>query len=376
MPNQLQEVAPKLIAQGLMALRGFNVMPRLVNSDYQGMAVEKNQVINVPIPSAVVTSDVTPGPTPPSTPDSAPTSVPIVLDQWKEAAFYLTDKDVMESLNGTIPMQASEAVKSLANTVNGYIMGMYKEFYGFVGSAGTTPFASDVSAAALARKALNKQLCPLNDRRLVLDLDAEANALQLPLFQQVNTSGTTQAQVEGEIARKMGMDWYSDHQVATHTSTALTAGAATINGAHGVGAKTVSIAKATTASPLVKGDILTFAGDTNTYVVTADVTLAIGNTNVSIYPGLQVAQAGGAAVSLKASHVANIVFHRDAITFATRPLLQISHPAEINTQATDPVSGLSMRLSITREHKRTRFAYDVLYGAKVIRPEFGCRIAG
>ena len=35
-----------------------------------------------------------------------------------EAPFYLTDKDLMEANRGVIPMQASEAVKAIANDVN------------------------------------------------------------------------------------------------------------------------------------------------------------------------------------------------------------------------------------------------------------------
>jgi hypothetical protein len=374
MSNDLSKVAPIMLAQGLMALRGMNVMPRLVNSDYQGAAQERNQIINVPIPSAIDAVAVVPGATPPATADVAPTSVPIQLDQWYEAPFYLTDNDLMQAMNGTIPMQASEAVKALANKVNAYIMGQYKGFYGLVGTPGTTPFASDVVVASQLRKTMNKQLCPPGDRRLVLDLDAEANALVLPLFQQVNTSGTAAAQVEGVIGRKMGMDWYSDQQVVTHTSTALTAGALTVNGVNAKGAKTVSLAKATNAAPLVKGDVLTIAGQT--YVVTADVTLGVGNTNVSIYPGLIAATAGGEAVTLAASHVVNLAFHRDAIAFATRPLLEVSHPAVISTSQVDPVSGLGLRLQITREYQRTRYAFDILYGAAVVRPELGCRLAG
>lgn len=374
MANDISKVSTPLLAQGLMALRGMNVMPRLVNSDYQGAAEQKNSVINVPIPSAITALAVVPGATAPATADVAPTSVPITLDQWYEAPFYLTDNDIMQSMNGTIPMQASEAVKSIANKVNEYILGFGRSFYSIAGTPGTTPFATTTGAASDARKNLNKQLAPPGDRRIILDMDAEGNAITLPLFQQVNTGGTDRTQVEGVIGRKIGFDWYADQQVLSHTSTPLTAGALTVNGVNAAGASSVSLAKATNAAPLVRGDILTIAG--RTYVVTADTTLAVGNTSVPIYPKLVAATAGGEAVTLAASHVMNLAFHRDAIAFATRPLLEVTHPAVISQSVTDPVSGIGLRLQITREYQRTRFAFDILYGGACVRPELGTRIAG
>ena len=43
---------------------------------------------------------------------------------------------------------------------------------------------------------------------------------------------------------------------------------------------------------------------------------------------------------------------------------------------TDPVSGISLRLEVTRENKRTRFSYDCLYGGRVVRPELGVAAIG
>ncbi|MGF6154025.1 P22 phage major capsid protein family protein [Pseudomonas fluorescens] len=376
MSNVLTQVATPLLAQGLVALRSMNVMPRLVNSDYQGAAQEKNSVINVPIPSAIAAQQVAPGATPPVTADTSPTSVPITLDQWYEAPFYITDQEAMNVMNGYVPMQATEAIKAIANNVNAYILNLGTSFFSMSGTPGTTPFASDTTAASIARKLLNKQLSPTGDRRIVLDMDAEGNAIVLPMFQQAQMAGNNTTLVEGVIGRKVGFDWYADQQVPTFVSTPLTAGACTANGVNAVGSKVVSIAKATNTSPLVKGDIISLAGSSQTYVVTAAVTLAVGNTNVSIYPGLAVATAGGETVTLKASHVMNMAFHRDAIAFATRPLQEVTHPAVISVSQVDPVSGLSLRLEITRQHKQTRYSFDILYGGACVRPELGTRIAG
>ena len=309
--NDLSKVVDKLLAQGLLALRGTCVMPRLVNSDYSNLAAQQGASIDVPIPSAIKAQAVTPGATSQDTGDISPVAATIKLDRWMEAPFYLTDKDLMEANRGVIPMQASEAVKAIANDVNATLLGLGRKFYGIVGTPGTTPFSTVVDATN-ARKVLNRQLAPVNDRRIVLDPDAEAAALGLSGFADVSKSGDARPIIDGTIGRKYGFDWAMDQQVPTFEASVMTEGALTVNGANEAGAQVVSLA-----------------------------------------------------------------FHRDAIAFATRPLMDSANGLGNLTQsAVDPVSGLSLRLEVSREHKRTRFSYDILYGADVVRGELGCRIAG
>ena len=349
--NDLSKVVDKLLAQGLLALRGTCVMPRLVNSDYSNLAAQQGASIDVPIPSAIKAQAVTPGATSQDTGDISPVSATIKLDRWMEAPFYLTDKDLMEANRGVIPMQASEAVKAIANDVNATLLGLGRKFYGMVGTPGTTPFSTVVDATN-ARKVLNRQLAPVNDRRIVLDPDAEAAALGLSGFADVSKSGDARPIIDGTIGRKYGFDWAMDQQVPTFEASVMTEGALTVNGANEAGAQVVSLAKATNAAGLKEGDILTIAGDAQTYVVME-------------------------AVTVSGSHVMNLAFHRDAIAFATRPLMDsVNGLGNLIQSAVDPVSGLSLRLEVSREHKRTRFSYDILYGADVVRRELGCRIAG
>lgn len=386
MPNSLQAVVRQLLAQGLLALRQQAIMPRLVNVGYSDMAGERGSSIDVPIPSAVTVRDVTPGTTPQANQDATPSKVTIPLDQWKEASFYLTDKEQLEVQPGHFPSQASEAIKALANTSDTYLMNLYKLVYNVAGAAGTTPFASSIAEYSDARKQLNISLAPFTDRRVVLDPSAEANALtKISAFFQADQRGDQGGVVEGFIGRKVGADWYLDQNVVTHTSTPLSAGAATVNGVHAVGfgstdngrTGTVSIAKATNPSNLVKGDIITFTGDTQTYAVTADVTLAVGNTTVGITPALRTAKSGGETVTLKATHVVNLLFHRDAFAFANRPLSSSSPGlGNIIESAVDPVTGLTLRLEVSRQFRQTTFGYDMLYGGVLVRPELACRIMG
>ena len=378
--NTLTQVIPQIMAQALLALRGFTVMPSLVNPDYGRDAKEHGDTVDVPIPSAITAQQVSHSNTPPDDAGVIPTKVQIPLDQWWEAPFFLSDKDIADAMRGTAPMQLNEAVKSIADKINVSLFGEYTGVYGLEGTAGTTPFGTGVEtgSATAIRKRLNAQKAPLNDRRAVLDVDAAAAALGLRAFQDASYRGDAEGIREGQIGRKFGFDWYEDQAVPTHASTALSAGAATVNGAHAAGVSTVSIAKATNPSNLVKGDIITFAGDSQTYVVTANVTLAVGNTNVAISPALQVAKSGGEAMTLKASHVVNLAFHRDAFALAMRPLAVPDGftGGNIVRAMVDPLTGMTLRLEVSRQHKRTRWSIDALWGVKLVRPELATRLAG
>src|SRR5690606_27985853 len=115
--------------------------------------------------------------------------------------------------------------------------------------------------------------------------------------------------------------------VPTHTAGTITTGLATKAATvQALGDKTIvcTTAAATGACALKKGDIITFAGDTQTYVLTDDATQssAASDVTLNIEPGLKKALAGGEAVTVKASHVVNLGFHRDAFALAMRPLAQ------------------------------------------------------
>ena len=376
MANDISAVAPVLIAQGLLALRENAVMPRLVNMDINTEARQKNASVDIPIPSAIVAQDVTAAATPPSTADVAPTKATVTLDQWKEAPFYLTDKDMAQALSGVIPMQASEAVKAIGNAVDNYVLGLYTAFYGYVGDA-TTPFDSTVADATAARKVLSNQLAPLSDRRMVIDPDAEAQALELTAFHQAEQRGDQGGIIDGNIGRKLGFDWFMNQNIPTHTLGSAGTELVDEAGAVAVGATTIHMDGFTT-KPSV-GDIFTIAGDLQTYTVVSASDLVGTDSDIVFQPPLKVALPDAdtnEAVTFKATHVVNLAFHRDAIALATRPLEDIDGLGNIIQTATDPITGLTLRLEISREHKRTRFSYDLLYGATVARADLGLRVSG
>lgn len=379
MANTVTNIMPKILARGLLALREQAIMPRVVNLDYATEAAQKGDTIDVPIPSALTVGSVTPSNTPPTPQDSAPTKVQISLNNWNEVNFHITDKELVEVDRNEhfIPMQMSEAVKALANAINTSVHNEFKGVFGFVGTAGTTPFASTVAAATDARKVLNQQLCPRSDRRMILNFDAEANALALDAFNNVNEVGGTGPKIEGEIGRKFGFDLFTDDAVVTHTAGG--SGTPLVNGALSAGDTSVVIDGMSGSSGLVVGDIITMAGNTQTYAVITAPAASGGAQTVTVSPAITGTIADNAAITVKASHVVNLAFHRDAFALAMRPLQGATQGDSYGgnmVSLTDPQTGLSMRMEVSRQYKQIMYSIDALWGVKLIRPELAVRVAG
>lgn len=407
--NDISVILPKILARGLLALREQAIMPRLVNSDFSTEAAKKGDVINVPIPSAVAVQAVVPGPTPPTPGNTVVKAVNIPLDQWfQNEPIHLTDKELVEIDRGEhfIPMQMSEAIRSLANKVNENIHSRYREFdrgvFGFTGAEGVVPFASGVTDATNSRKVLNQQLTPRTSRRGVLDFDAEASALALKEFSDAEKIGSVDVKIEGEIGRKYGIDWAADDAVVTHVAGTIIADAtreATINGVVVAGLDVIAIdngGQANLTGTLVIGDIITIPSQgAKTFVVVGNsgsaqfagttaedgTYTAAGNviTGLKIFPALVNDTVDDEVIEIKETHKVNLVFHRDAFAYATRPLVASTMDVSLGSQIMsmqDPQTGIVLRLEISRQHKQTAWEFDILWGSALVRPELAMRLAG
>lgn len=367
-----------LVAMGLNALRERILMPRIVNRDYEDMIVgaKMGSTVKVAVPSAITARSVVPDVVPPAVTAITPTSVSVTLSEWKEAPFAMDDKGLAQVQAGILPMQATEAVKALANTIDDFLWALYKKFYGYAGVAGTTPFATDLSEYLDARKWANKQLMDKQPRYMLVDEDAEANALGLRAFTDASFRGDTDGIINGAIGRKLGADWAMTQNVPTHTKGGEDAAYVINNGDIAIGTTTITVDGGT--GTILEGDVFTLAGDTQTYVVMSTVGGATV-TSITHAPGLKVATVDGRLLTFKAGGPQNLLLHRDAIAFAMAPLVQNQNQmlaGEVVSVAIDEESGLSLRLELTRQYKQYQWSWDALYGASVIRKEFGVRVAG
>jgi len=382
MANTLTVLIPKLLTGGMLTLRENAITPRLVNTGYSVTPQAPGSSITIPIPAAQAAAAVTPAATPPANVDHTPTSVTLTLDKWYKSDFHLSDQDMSQiaARDNFIPMQAGEAVKVLANQMDSDLLALYKNIYQYAGTAGTTPFANDARTwTTSARKLLNQSLAPLRDRSIVLDEDAEANAVDLEEFQNAAWAGDAQGIREGEIGRKLGADWYMNQNIPSHTKGTLAAGTALqLNAEVAAGAATLVLKDSggSLTGTMTQGDLFTIAGHAQQYTVSALATASGNLCTVTFTPVAATTYAISSAVTHIASHVANLCFHRDAFALGFSPILEDTFGLATQQSVQDPVTGAVLRLEVTREYKQVTFRYDVLYGVTTVRASQACRILG
>ena len=369
MANTITNVVPKLVGLMLPKLRANSVMPRLVNRDFDTLGAQPGSSIDVPIPPTIATADVTAANTPPSTADITMSTVNVPLSSWKEAAFYMTDKDLLEVEQDKLPGVVESALASIVSTIDAAILEAAMNGHGLADDQGGSIFNAigDVTAP---QKLLNTNKVPRGDRYCVFQEDAEAALLALEQF--ISGDYVTGFPVESGdmgLTPKMGMAWVMDQNVGTHATG--TGNNFVTTGTNSVGDTAVELATGT-------GTVL--AGDTVT-IRDFNYGVASGTSGpggiVLNQPLLQDVSSGSGVtvIDRNSTNIGNVAFQRDSIVFVSRPF-QSSNAAIASQTISDPISGLSLRLEVTREHKRDRWSIDALYGTKVVRPEGVIKVIG
>lgn len=378
MANDLQSVADTAITRATVALRNNSVTARLVSNDYQSQAAQKNTTIQVPLFKPFTVVDITPGRgNEAAAQNIAPDNVDVVLDQWKGVPFMLTDKEIAEVEEGRVLPEAMErATIAIADTIDLFILrGLYRGAYSTVTATSSAALTDLINL----KKILNQNKVRRDRERYAMFSDqiaAEFSALGI--FADASVAGTNEDLIEGTLGRRQGFQMYDNGQMPTHTignaSGWSVNGNQTASPTLSGGTSVVALTAGT--GNFKAGDLITFASHSQVYSVQKDTS---GSGSVEIAPRLQGNIANTEAVSyaatISATHaIGGLAWHRSAYAFATRPLQTQRAPGAIISQATDPVSGLSMRVTLTYVNHALYWEFDILYGGRIIYPEAVVRL--
>jgi hypothetical protein len=182
-----------------------------------------------------------------------------------------------------------------------------------------------------------------------------------------------------------------DASAATVTAAAVTS----------EGSATLSLSQGSVTTTIKAGDVFTIAdcfavnpqtrettGSLFQFVALADSTAVAGTWTVTVAPMYSAAHALATVNALPGNNKAvtfvgaastayaqNLVYHKDAITFATADLLL---PQGVDMAARAVHNGISLRVVRQYDINNDRMPcrIDVLYGFSTIRPQMACRIWG
>lgn len=364
----------------LPQLRANSIMPRLVNTDYSAAAAQPGTTIRIPtVPTATVAA-ITPAATPPANTDTTYASVDVALDQWYGSEFYLTDKDKHEIQSGILPRRAEASLTAITDHIDNAILVAGAAFASrALGTAGTAPFATlPLAVDTMTQLSINK--ASKMGRHVVTDPIGSANVLSLTSFQESSFVGDVTAMTDGAFNgnRRIGAQWWEDQNAGyTHTAGGGTGYLSNLGATLPIGSTSIILDTGGGTTTVLAGDVVTFAGDANQYVVTTGIAAATGTITIGA-PGLRQTLANNVAmtiVSVGSTHKKSLAFQRDAIVFASRP--QMPSDATATMQAlSDPISGLSINMEVSRQHYQDKWSLSVLYGTKGIESRGILQILG
>ena len=158
---------------------------------------------------------------------------------------------------------------------------------------------------------------------------------------------------------------------SAQVKTGVTVGTVTATvDATGYAVGSTSLTLSAAAVALLAGDIITFAGDTNQYVV-AEALSGTGGVLKIAEPGLkQAMSAATKAITVVGATTRNMFFQRSAIQLATRaPAMPDEGDAADDVMlVTDPVSGITYEFVIYKQKRQVRYEINLAWGVKMIAP--------
>jgi hypothetical protein len=294
-------------------------------------------------------------------------------------------------------------ISQLASSVDADVANAYKGIGNTVGTPGTTPATSLVLLQA--QQKLNENAATMSPRYATVNPAANAGLVE-GLKGLFNPTDTISKQFKNGMMGTgvLGFDEINMSQsIKQFTTGSRTATGGTLSAAvTSEGATSIAITGAGNGGTVKIGDVFTVAdcyavnpqtrestGSLFQFVATADVTLnGSGAGTITVAPMYSASNALATVDSLPASgkavvfvgtastqYAQNLVYHKDAITFATADLLL---PQGVDMAARAQHNGISLRVVRQYDINNDRMPcrIDVLYGYSAIRPQMAVRMWG
>jgi len=359
-------------------LTGF--IPSVARDSRADMVAVGQTLRSIVAPVNASGADITPAMAIPSALNQSIGNKSLTITKSRFYGFSWSGEDIMAVDKGpgylTIQQdQIAQALRTAVNEVEADIAAAASAgaSRAFGATADTAPLISDFSQA---KKILDDNGAPGSDRQAILSTAGGVAVRGYSNLFKVNEGGDTTLLRQGQLGDLYGFALRESAQVVRPTAGGMTG--ALVNGALSIGATAVVFDTGTVnTTGIVAGDIITFAGDSNKYVVTTGLVAASGTITIAA-PGLLKAAADNAAITVFGTSSRNCAFSRNAIVLATRlPAIPPQGDMAIDRQViTDPRTGLSFELAMYPGYRMNTYHVSIAWGITVFKPEHLAIIIG
>jgi hypothetical protein len=325
----------------------------------------------------------------------------LTVASQKHIGVNFTSAELTMQLDDFAERVLKPRISQLASSIDADVANAYKSIGNTVGTPGTTPSTSLVLLQA--QQKLNENAAVMSPRYATVNPAANAGLVEgmKGLFNPTDTiskqfkNGMMGTGVLGfdEINMSQSIKQHTTgSRVATGnsvTTTVSTQGATSIALTVGSGltvkaGDVFTVADCFAVNPQTRestGSLFQFVALADATAVGTDITVTVAAiytaanalATVDSFPTAAKAVVFVGAASTQ--YAQNLVYHKDAITFATADLLL---PQGVDMAARAVHNGISLRIVRQYDINNDRMPcrIDVLYGFSTIRPQMGCRIWG
>lgn len=381
MANTLTSLIPSLYESLDIVSRELVGAIPCVTLDANVSRAAVGQLVTSFVTPIAAATNITPGVTPPNDGDQTIGNVQLSITKARRVPFRWNGEETLGLNNngsGAAAIrnsQMTQAIRTLVNEMEVDVVTAARVAASRAyGTAGTTPFASTLGDPAQVRKILDDNGAPMNDRCLVIDTTAGAALRTLAQLTRVNEAGSSMTLRDGQL---LDIHGFSVHESAGVSFNTKGTGASYTSTAAGFPVGTTDIPLITGTGTVLAGDIVTFAGDTNKYVVVTGVA-APGTISIGA-PGLrQAIPASATAMTIVNSSTGNLAFSGSSIVLATRsPALPDGGDMAVDRMVvTDPRSGISFEVAMYAQYRQMQYEVSAVWGVKGIKPNHGAILLG
>ena len=325
----------------------------------------------------------------------------LTVASQKHIGVNFTSAELTMQLDDFAERVLKPRISQLASSIDADVANSYKSIYQSVGSPGTTPSTSLVLLQA--QQKLNEAAAVMSPRYATVNPAANAGLVEgmKGLFNPTDTVsrqfkngmmgmgvlGFEEVNMSQSIKQHTTGDWGT---TITSTGTLSTQGQATLPISFTGSSKTWNVGDVFTIASVyaVNPQTRESTGSLQQFTVTA-VATGSSTATLNISPAIYTSAVALATVdsfpqatavvtmlgSANSQYAQNLVYHKDAITFATADLLL---PQGVDMASRQVHNGISMRVVRQYDINNDRLPcrIDVLYGYAAIRPQMGVRLWG